>query len=309
MGSLLFLYTAIQAGIPLLFATLGEIITEKAGHLNLGVEGTMLVGAVMGFMVGNASNQPILALLAAILGGAFMSFIYALLTVSFRTNQVVTGLSITILGTGISGFIGQALVGEVLNEDFKVFFENISIPLLSKIPYIGNLLFNHNIMVYLGIIAALVMGFYLKNTQAGLNLRTVGEDPSVADANGVNVTLYKYIHCMIGGGLCGLGGAYLSLIYIPAWQDNITAGRGWIAVALVIFSGWSTGKAVFGALLFGGLDIIGFRIQGMNLPISQYLIDMLPYLVTIFVLIYNAMRQKSDGAPKGLSVPYFREDR
>jgi simple sugar transport system permease protein len=114
---------------------------------------------------------------------------------------------------------------------------------------------------------------------------------------------------MIGGGLCGLGGAYLSLIYIPAWQDNITAGRGWIAVALVIFSGWSTSKAVFGALLFGGLDIIGFRIQGMNLPISQYLIDMLPYLVTIFVLIYNAMRKKNDGAPKGLSVPYFREER
>ncbi|MCT4663023.1 MAG: ABC transporter permease [Tissierellales bacterium] len=309
MGSLLFLYTAIQAGIPLLFATLGEIITEKAGHLNLGVEGTMLVGAVMGFMVGNTTNQPILAMLAAILGGAFMSLIYAFLTVSLRTNQVVTGLSITILGTGISGFVGQALVGEVLSPEFKSFFENISIPILSKIPYIGPLLFNHNIMVYMGFIIAVVLGFYLKNTQAGLNLRTVGEDPAVADANGVNVNFYKYIHCMIGGGLCGLGGAYLSLIYIPAWQDNITAGRGWIAVALVIFSGWSTSKAVFGALLFGGLDIIGFRIQGMNLPISQYLIDMLPYLVTIFVLIYNAMRKKNDGAPKGLSVPYFREER
>lgn len=309
MGSLLFLHTAIQAGIPLLFATLGEILTEKSGHLNLGVEGTMLVGAVMGFMVGNATNQPILAIIAAGLGGALMSFIYAFLTVSLRTNQVVTGLSITILGTGISGFIGQSLVGEVLSPEFKMFFTEIEIPILSQIPYIGQLLFHHNIFVYLGIITAIAMGIYLSHTQKGLNLRTVGENPAVADANGVNISLYKYAHCMIGGALCGLGGAYLSLVYIPAWQENITAGRGWIAVALVIFSMWSPYKAIFGAILFGGLDIIGFRIQGMNIQISQYLIDMLPYIVTILVLIYNSMKNQGDGGPKGLSVAYFREER
>lgn len=309
MASLLFLHTAIQAGIPLLFATLGEIITEKSGHLNLGVEGTMLVGAVMGFMVGNQTNQPILAMLAAAFGGGLMSFIYAFLTVSLRTNQVVTGLSITILGTGISGFIGQSLVGEVLSPAFKEFFIEKPIPLLSQIPYLGHLLFNHNVFVYFGIIVAIAMGIYLKNTQMGLNLRTVGENPSVADSNGVNIGLYKYMHCIIGGALCGLGGAYLSLVYIPAWQENITAGRGWIAVALVIFSMWSPYKAIFGAILFGGLDIIGFRIQGMNIQISQYLIDMLPYLVTIAVLIYNSIKKQNDDSPNGLSVAYFREER
>jgi len=310
MALVIFLAAAIQAGTPLLFATLGEILTEKSGNLNLGVEGLMLIGAVMGFLVGHHSQSPVLAMAAAAAGGAFGALIFALLTVTMRANQVVTGLSITILGSGISGFIGQTLVGQVLPETFTDFFNPIKIPLLGDIPVLGRLLFNHNIYVYLGLFTAVLLTAYLFKSKLGLNLRVIGENPYAADASGINVDLYKYIHILLGGALCGLGGAYLSLVYVPAWQENVTAGRGWIAVALVIFCSWHPVKAIFGSYLFGGLDIVGFRIQQMGIPISQYLIDMLPYLVTILVLVYDSTRKKGAAkAPEALSVPYFREER
>lgn len=310
MALVVFLAAAIQAGTPLLFATLGEILTEKSGNLNLGVEGLMLIGAVMGFLVGHHTQSPVLAMMAAAAGGAMGSFIFALLTVTMRANQVVTGLSITILGSGISGFIGQSLVGEVLPETFTRFFNPILIPVLSDIPVLGKLLFSHNIYVYLGFLTAFAMMVYIFRTKLGLNLRVVGENPYAADASGINVDLYKYIHILAGGALCGLGGAYLSLVYVPAWQENVTAGRGWIAVALVIFCSWHPIKAIFGSYLFGGLDIVGFRIQQMGIPISQYLIDMLPYLVTILVLVYDSTRKAgATKAPEALSLPYFREER
>lgn len=310
MAFVIFLAAAIQAGTPLLFATLGEILTEKSGNLNLGVEGLMLIGAVMGFLVGHYTQSPVLAMFAAAAGGAFGSLIFAVLTVTMRANQVVAGLSITILGSGISGFIGQTLVGEVLPDTFTRFFNPIKIPILGDIPVVGKLFFTQNIYVYLGLLVAILMTLYLFKTKLGLNLRVVGENPYAADASGINVDLYKYIHILAGGALCGLGGAYLSLVYVPAWQENVTAGRGWIAVALVIFSSWNPLKAIFGAYLFGGLDIVGFRIQQMGIPISQYLIDMLPYLVTIMVLIYDSTRKTGAAkAPEGLSAPYFREER
>ncbi len=310
MAFVIFLAAAIQAGTPLLFATLGEILTEKSGNLNLGVEGLMLIGAVMGFLVGHYTQSPVLAMFAAAAGGAFGSLIFAVLTVTMRANQVVAGLSITILGSGISGFIGQTLVGEVLPATFTQFFNPIKIPVLGDIPVIGKLFFTQNIYVYLGLLVAILMTLYLFKTKLGLNLRVVGENPYAADASGINVDLYKYIHILAGGALCGLGGAYLSLVYVPAWQENVTAGRGWIAVALVIFSSWNPIKAIFGAYLFGGLDIVGFRIQQLGIPISQYLIDMLPYLVTIMVLIYDSTRKTGAAkAPEGLSAPYFREER
>lgn len=310
MAFVIFLAAAIQAGTPLLFATLGEILTEKSGNLNLGVEGLMLIGAVMGFLVGHYTQSPVLAMFAAAAGGAFGSLIFAVLTVTMRANQVVAGLSITILGSGISGFIGQTLVGEVLPATFTQFFNPIKIPVLGDIPVVGKLFFTQNIYVYLGLVVAILMTLYLFKTKLGLNLRVVGENPYAADASGINVDLYKYIHILAGGALCGLGGAYLSLVYVPAWQENVTAGRGWIAVALVIFSSWNPIKAIFGAYLFGGLDIVGFRIQQLGIPISQYLIDMLPYLVTIMVLIYDSTRKTGAAkAPEGLSAPYFREER
>jgi ABC-type uncharacterized transport system permease subunit len=305
-----FLAASIVAGTPLLFATLGEIITEKVGNLNLGVEGMMLMGAVAGFYVGLRTQSPVLALLAAMLSGAAGALIYAILTVSLRANQVVTGLTLTIFGTGFAGFMGQSLVGEIVPDTLKMFFKPFTLPLLGQIPFVGEIFFQQDVFVYLGYLTAVLLGVYMYKTRIGLNLRAIGENPAAADAASVNVTLYKYMHILLGGALCGLGGAYLSLVYVPAWQENITAGRGWIAVALVIFSAWNPYKAIVGSYLFGGLDIIGFRIQGTGFPVSQYFLDMLPYLVTMLVLTIVSMKKsKEKSPPQGLGIPYFREER
>ncbi len=310
MDMVSFLHAAIQSGTPLLFATLGEIMTEKSGNLNLGVEGMMLVGAVVGFQAGLLTANPILALLGAALAGGIAALIFAFLTVTLKANQVVTGLSLTILGTGFSGFLGQTLVGEIAPETIREFFKPVIVPLIGNIPVLGEILFRHNLFVYLGYIIAIALGVYLYHTRKGLNLRMVGENPSAADASGINVDLYKYIHILFGGALCGLGGAYLSLVYVPAWQENVTAGRGWIAVALVIFATWSPYKALLGSYFFGGLDIIGFRLQKYDIMISQYIINMLPYIVTILVLIMvSTKKSKENMPPKGLGIPYFREER
>ena len=305
----LFLRAAIQAGTPLLFATLGEVLTEKAGNLNLGVEGLMLLGAVGGFAAGLITQSATVAIIVALLAGAFGGLIYAFLTVTLQTNQVVTGLALTIFGTGISGYAGRFVMGDIIPNTIRSTFKAKAIPILSDIPFIGEILFNQNIFVYGGLILAIIMTLYLAKTKQGLNLRSVGENPSAADASGIPVSTYKYIHIIIGSAISALGGAYLSLVHVPAWQENITAGRGWIAVALVIFSMWSPAKAIFGAYLFGGLDIIGFRLQQTNIAISQYLIGMLPYIITILVLVISSMIKRRQQAPNSLGVSYFREDR
>jgi simple sugar transport system permease protein len=256
-----------------------------------------------------ATESFMIALIATCLAGGLAGLVYAFLTVTLRANQVVTGLSLTILGTGVSGYAGKFLMGMVLPQNMKDVFVNIKLPVLGSIPFLGEVLFNQNIFVYIGYVLAIGMGIYLGHTRFGLNLRTVGENPYAADASGVQVTVYKYVHIMIGSAISALGGAYLSLVYVPAWQDNVTAGRGWIAVALVIFAMWSPYRAILGAFVFGGLDIIGFRLQSMDISISQYLIDMTPYLVTIIVLIVNSVFKKRDQSPGGLSVSYFREAR
>ncbi len=310
MAIIVFLNAAVQAGTPLLFATLGEIMTEKVGNLNLGVEGLMLMGAVAGFEIGLVTSNAYMALLGAAIAGAFGGLIFAFLTVSLKANQVVTGLSLTILGTGLSGFAGKSLMGKVVPANVGHFFKAFEIPLLKDIPILGQILFNQNIFIYFGYFMAIVLGIYMYKTRWGLNMRMVGENPSAADASGININLYKYVHILAGGALCGLGGAYLSLVYVPAWQENVTAGRGWIAVALVIFSTWNPNKAVLGAYFFGGLDIIGFRLQKFDISISQYIVDMFPYLATIIVLIMISMRKSRENMPpEGLGNPYFREER
>jgi simple sugar transport system permease protein len=304
-----FLTAAIVSGTPILFATLGEILTEKSGNLNLGVEGMMLMGAVMGFVVGIKTGNPILAILAAAFAGAFGALIFGFLTIGLRANQVVTGLTLTIFGTGFSSLVGKPLMGEVVPETIKNFFGTMNVPLLSKIPFLGPIFFTHNIFVYFGYVCAIVMGIYFYNTRKGLNLIAVGENPGCADAASINVNLYKYVHVLIGGALCGIGGAYLSLVYIPSWQENITAGRGWIAVALVIFAAWNPYKAIFGAFLFGGLDIIAFRFEVLTHYVSLYFIDTLPYLVTIVILVISSIKNNKNAGPQGLGQPYFREER
>ncbi len=303
-----FLYATIIASIPLLFATLGELITEKAGHLNLGVEGMMLLGAMAGFMAGISTGNPLLAVIASMIAGGIGALIYGILTISLKANQVVSGLALTIFGTGVSSFVGSQFVGQKLPESIINVFKPFEIPLISKIPVIGPILFNQDLFIYSAYIVTFLLSIYLFKTRLGQNLSAIGENPAAADASGINVTLYKYVHVILGGALCGLGGAYLSIVEVPTWQDNITAGRGWIAVALVIFATWKPGRAFLGAILFGGLSILGFRLQQFN--ISQNLLDMLPYLVTIVVLVISSMRKtKENKPPKALSDPYFRENR
>ncbi len=305
-----FLTAAIVAGTPLVLATLGEIITERGGNLNLGVEGMMYMGAVIGFKAGLVTANPILAVLGAIFGGIAGSLIFGFLTVSLRANQIVSGLTLTLFGTGFAGFVGEHMVGQKAPDDIMQFFLKIKIPILGDIPWLGKIFFHQDILVYTGFVLVALLGCYLFYTRKGLNLRFVGENPAAADALGINVTLYKYIHIMIGGALCGLAGGYLSLVYVPAWQDSVVSGRGWIAVALVIFSRWNPFWAIWGSVFFGGLDILGFRLQKYHLPISQYFLDALPYIMTIIVLILGSITKSANrSAPKGLGISYFREER
>ncbi|HEX2927517.1 MAG TPA: ABC transporter permease [Ruminiclostridium sp.] len=300
---------AVTAGTPLLFATLGEIITEKVGHLNLGVEGMMLIGAVIGFGAALSTNNPALGIIAGMIAGAGGALIFAFLTITLRANQIVSGLSLTIFGTGFSSFIGQKMVGQALSDSVRNGFKPVKIPLLGNIPVIGNAFFNQNILVYMGYLAAILLGLYMYKTRHGLNMRTVGENPGAADTAGINVTMYKYLHILLGGALCGIAGAYMSMVTVPSWQEGVTGGRGWIAVALVIFVTWNPYKAMLGAYFFGGLSILGLYLQDY-LPIPQSIFDMLPYLATIIVLIMISLKKsKENQPPKALGEPYFREER
>jgi simple sugar transport system permease protein len=298
------------AATPLLFATLGELITEKSGSLNLGVEGMMLLGAVVGFMVGYQTGNPALAVAGAFVAGAAGAAIYAVLTVSLRANQVVTGLTLTIFGSGVAKFWGNDIIGFSVPTSIQSAFKPIAIPLLSQIPGVGPVLFKQDPFVYLGYLCTLLVALYLWNTRTGLNMRAVGENTAAADAAGIAVTRYKYLHIITGGGLCGLGGAYLSLIYVPMWQVDVVNGRGWIAVALVIFASWNPLKTFAGAYLFGALSILGLRLQAAGLHVNQYLVDMFPYLACIIIVVMSSLKNKRENQPPGnLSVPYYREDR
>lgn len=302
-----FLSAAMIAATPLLFATLGEILTEKVGNLNLGVEGMMMLGAISGFLIGRQTDHLVLAILAGFLGGMFGALIYGVLVISLRANQTVSGLALTIFGTGVATMLGTSVMGERVPDRIAAMSAKVPIPILSKIPILGPSVFTQDIFVYLGYLSVILMSVYLYKTTVGLNAMAVGENPAAADAASINITLYKYVHTLIGGGLAGLGGAYISLVYVPSWQNNIIAGRGWIAVALVIFANWNPKLALVGAFIFGGLDIIGYRV---TLPVSQHLISALPYLVTILVLVITSARKSGKKAgPASLGLSYFREER
>ncbi|MBS7397516.1 MAG: ABC transporter permease [Ruminiclostridium sp.] len=306
----LFLQSAIQTGTPILFAIVGGILCEKVGHMNLGVEGMMLMGAALGFTVACATGNPLLAMLAAGGAGAAGALIYAFITVTLRGNQVVTGLVLTIFGTGVSGLIGSFVSDKQIPQTVREAFSQIKLPLLSDIPILGDALFSQDIYVWLGLILAVLAYFYLNKTKLGLYVRAIGENPGAADASGINVTMHKYINILIGGFLCGLGGAYLSTAFLTTWQDNVTAGAGWIAVALIIFSTWNPLKAIFAAYLFGMLRGLNYKMQGWEIQIPPQLLTMLPYIATIVVLIFIAMRKKKENQPpKALGESYFREER
>ncbi len=301
------LATGVIAGTPILFAALGEVLCERAGVLNLGVEGMMLIGAVIGFMVTAETQNQWLGLVAAILAGGLTALIHAFLSITLRANQVVSGLALTIFCTGLSGYLGKSYIGIPLAATFKP----ILIPVLSDIPWLGKILFSHDVLVYLSYLLVALLWFFLFKTKAGLELRAVEENPGAADAAGIAVDGTRYLFVVIGGMLAGLGGAYLSLAYAPSWLENMTAGRGWIAVALVIFAMWNPLKVLFGSIIFGSIDVLGFHLQAMGVLVPSFFLKMLPYVITIIVLIVVTRETSTRrvGAPGALGVPYCREER
>ncbi len=317
---------AVLNGTPLLFGTLGEILSEKAGNLNLGVEGMMYMGGAMGLggafyyemLAGESASGPLavlIAILCAFLGGAFGALLYSFITITLRANQNVTGLALSIFGTGAGQFIGEYMRvtsgGYVsISNSLKAVFMNSPMPaFLQNIPILGPLLFQYNIFVYLGVVVAVVMSLYLRKSRSGLYLRAVGESPATADAAGINVTRYKYLATVLGGGVSAIGGmVYIMTIAGCVWNHEGLSGEGWLAVALVIFCLWRPVSAIFGSVLFGGLMILYLRLQLPFVPDQLYKI--LPYVVTVIVLILTSMRNSKDKQPPAsLGLSYFREER
>lgn len=317
MGMLLkFIVASIASGTPILFGTLGEICHEKVGHLNLGVEGIMSIGAVAGFMVGYRTDSFVLALLAAFAGGALAALLYAVLTVTFMANQNVTGLTLTIFGVGLANFIGYFELQKSESGTLKLppaiteQMRNISIPGLSDLPVVGELLFSYTPFVYIGIVTAVLLGIYYKRTKTGLNVRAIGENPAAADAAGIKVTKLKYINICLGGGICGIGGAYtIMIINKGVWISDCVAGLGWIAVALVIFATWNPSKAILGSFVFGALRQLRYYVPN-SIGISTAIYDMLPYLITTIVLVVTSIRMSREKSqPAACGTNYFREER
>lgn len=300
------LYATIKAGTPLLFATLGAILMERSGIINLGIEGLMLVGALTGFVTAHSTGSLFLGVLAAFFAAMAAGAIHGIITVYLRGNQIVSGLSLTMFGIGITSLFGRSAVGLTING-----FSRTEIPLLSKIPVIGQAFFNHDVLVYFSILLVVCMHLFFYKSRMGLFLRSVGENPAAADTSGINVNAYRMGAVLVGSGLAGIGGAYLSLAYTPFWVENMSAGRGWIAVALVIFAQWNTTRALAGAYLFGGINAVQLRMQAMGTSLSPHLLMMLPYIFTIIVLVIATMRLEKGSTPEpdSLGIPYDREDR
>ena len=274
------LLTIATAATPLLIAAIGELVVERSGVLNLGVEGMMVIGAVVGFAVSLSTGSPWLGVFAAIIAGALFSLPFAFLTLTLVTNQVATGLALTLAGLGLSGLIGELFVGQA-----GVRLANIHIPLLSDLPFVGRLLFGQDPIFYISLLLVAAVSWFLFKTRAGLTLRSVGDNHTSAHALGIPVVKVRYLAVMFGGACAGLAGAHLSLVYTPQWVENMTAGRGWIALALVVFASWRPWRVVGGAYLFGAVTIGQLHAQALGLGIPSQLLSSLPYLATIIVLV------------------------
>ena len=320
---------AVMQGTPLLFGSTGEILTEKSGNLNLGIPGIMYVGAVSGVagsflyeqsFASPAMMNPFLAvfipLICSLVGSALMGLIYCFLTVTLRANQNVTGLALTTFGIGIGNFFGGSLIKLVKSDVPSIALSATStvfktkLPFADKLGWFGDIFLSYGFLVYAAIIIAVVSSWILKKTRMGLHLRAVGESPETADASGINVTKYKYIATCIGSAIAGLGGLYYLMDYANGvWSNNGFGDRGWLSIALVIFSMWKPALSIFGSILFGFLYVIPTYIPGISVN-AKKLFEMLPYVVTILVLVITSIRDKKENqAPAALGLPYFREER
>ncbi|MDH3306104.1 MAG: ABC transporter permease [Acidimicrobiia bacterium] len=305
---------SVFAGTSLIYATVGEIITERAGILNLGVEGMMIMGAVTAFAGAFHSGSLLAGLIVAMAVGGLMALVHAFVTITLRADQIVSGLALTLAGVGLASFIGERLGpdnGPLVGLRGPRFLD-VDIPGLSELPVIGEALFQQDPIVYSMYVFVPLVWFYFYRTRPGQELRAMGESPQTVDAMGIPVIRWRYIYTIVGGMLAGFGGAHLSLAYTPGWSENLTGGRGWIAIALVIFATWSPARAVVGALLFGGVNAVQFRLQASGTSISANLLNMAPYVLTVLVLVLisgASPLRKRLGAPAALGVPYAREER
>ena len=322
-----FLFAVLKYNMALLYGTVGEIVTEKSGSLNLGVEGTMAIGGIGGLILGCSFDSIFVGILAAFICSSLCGLLFAFLTVTLQANQNVTGLTITTFGLGLYFFIGNGLKssGEwpdmITAEGFKSGINTIEIPLLSKIPVIGPAFFSQNILVYLGVIIAVVMWWYFKYTKPGLRIRAIGENPASADAVGVNITLYKYIHLMLGSGIMGIGGLLMAVNLSGSFEGSKCwiNGYGWISIALVIFANWNTLAAILGTLVFGlfnTLQVYGGSLSevfpnllGWISKIPPQFMQALPFVITAIVLVITSITNKKNNKPAAVGVNYYREER
>jgi len=301
------LAAAISAGTAILLAALGEVIAERAGVMNLGVEGMMLLGALAGFVATFFTGNLFVGLLAAMTTGALLALLHAVLTITFAADQIVSGLALTLFATGLAAFLGKPFVGQPAPASFA----DEPVPLLSAVPVLGPALFDQRLLTYLSYALVVLAWVFLYRTRLGLLVRAVGESPATVDAMGHSVVRLRYGAVVLGGVLAGLGGAVISLGTNPSWTENITAGRGWIAVALVVFAMWNPLRVALGAYLFGGIEAAQFLLQAAGVSISPFFLNALPYLATVLALVLSTRGtlRRRFAAPAALGVPYVREER
>ncbi len=295
------LLTIATAATPLLIAAMGELVTERSGVLNLGVEGMMIMGAVTGFAVASSTGSAWLGMAAAIIAGMAFSLLFGFLTLTLVTNQVATGLALTLLGLGFSGMLGEGFVGRP-----GVKLGNIDIPVLSDLPVVGKLVFGQDPIFYISILLTAGVAWFLFYSRAGLTLRSVGDSHRSAHALGIKVIRIRYLAVMFGGACSGLAGAHLSLVYVPQWVEGMTAGRGWIALALVVFASWRPWRVLAGAYLFGAVSIGQLHAQALGFGIPSQLLSSLPYLATIVVLVLISRNRRLTvmNTPASLGQPF-----
>ncbi|WP_026784554.1 ABC transporter permease [Pleomorphomonas koreensis] len=295
------LLTVVTAATPLLLAAIGELVVEKSGVLNLGVEGMMVMGAVAGFAVTITTGSPFLGVLGGAVAGVLVSLIFAFVTLTLVANQVASGLALTLFGLGLSGLIGESFVGQP-----GIKLQSLYIPGLTDLPFVGKLLFGQDILVYLSFASVFGVSWFLNRTRGGLILRAVGDNHASAHALGYPVIGVRYLAVMFGGAMAGLGGAYMSVAYTPLWVENMTAGRGWIALALVVFASWLPWRAVFGAYLFGTVTVLQFHAQALGIGFPSQFLSMLPYLATIVVLVAISGNRRATlfNTPASLGKPF-----
>ena len=295
----------LVAGTPLLLATLGEILAERSGVLNLGVEGMMAIGAVAAFATAMSTASPWLALLVAVAAGALAAALHAFVSVTLKANQVVSGLALTMFGLGLSGLLGKPYIGRPLGHRLA----GLPLPLLADIPALGRVLFSQDPLLYLALLAGLLLWVLLSKTRWGIAVRSVGENPAAAEVQGISVGAVRYLCTILGGAFAGAAGAHLSLVYSKSWSEGLTGGRGWIVIALTIFALWNPLRAFLGSFLFGCIFVLQYLLQPLGIPPN--LLAMMPYLTTLALLVLGGLgaERRRLSAPASLGDAYSKGER